>query len=266
MGKGTVCVWGLSWDCLRQGPRRAGAGVIVHKVGQQPALFCFWRMRQMTQKHIPRERQLCPVSWHGAERVYKGKLTSCRAGGQYSVLVERTSACQPPAILGTGWTFSYLSAGWTFSYPDAWWTFSYLRWTFSYLCQEIRWPVGTGGQTCFTYKNGQTGPSVRWLQTCKLHLHLPSHTGCCHLSSGTGTFLRSHTLRESRDVRAGRVAESSAWLPQAWLCTFWMARDGAQGGRQPGGVGGCAQDPWVQFALFPSPDSQKWMAPRLSPL
>lgn len=145
-------------------------------------------------------------------------------------------------------------------------TFSYLRWTFSYLCQEIRWPVGTGGQTCFTYKNGQTGPSVRWLQTCKLHLHLPSHTGCCHLSSGTGTFLRSHTLRESRDVRAGRVAESSAWLPQAWLCTFWMARDGAQGGRQPGGVGGCAQDPWVQFALFPSPDSQKWMAPRLSPL
>lgn len=117
MGKGTVCVWGLSWDCLRQGPRRAGAGVIVHKVGQQPALFCFWRMRQMTQKHIPRERQLCPVSWHGAERVYKGKLTSCRAGGQYSVLVERTSACQPPAILGTGWTFSYLSAGWTFSYP-----------------------------------------------------------------------------------------------------------------------------------------------------
>ena len=132
MGKGTVCVWGLSWDSLRQGPRRAGAGVIVHKVGQQPALFCFWRMRQVAQRHIPRKCQFCLVSWRVAERVYKVKLTSCRAGEQYSVLVERTSASQPPTILGAGWTFSYLGAGWTFSYPDAGWTFSYPRWTFSY--------------------------------------------------------------------------------------------------------------------------------------
>lgn len=66
------CPGTLGWP----GPHRVGLGVILHKVRQRPALFYFWRMRQMAQKHIPKKCQFCPAPWH-VEEFYKEKLTHC---------------------------------------------------------------------------------------------------------------------------------------------------------------------------------------------
>ena len=70
------CVWGALGTLHWPGPRRAGLGVILHEVRQRPALFYFWRMRQMAQKHIPKKCQFCPEPWH-VEDFYKEKLTRC---------------------------------------------------------------------------------------------------------------------------------------------------------------------------------------------
>ena len=103
-------------------------------------------------------------------------------------------SCLFPAISGAEWTFSY--PRWAFRYPGAGWTFSYLD------AERLKGQWELGARLASLMKMATLASLRGGLLPCKYYLCCP-HTGCCTLSSGTGTSLRAHIL--SRAEMSGRV-------------------------------------------------------------